>query len=109
MAARLSPTEEFIVLFNNLKQAAGNSPARIAAFYKESKAIRDALRALHGFLARTDLERRVFHGRKVVVPRAAGFEAAWKEYAEKWRFRVSRPAFAIPIRLDDSQPDPDPD
>jgi hypothetical protein len=43
------------------------------------------------FLARTDLERRVFHGRKVVMPRAAGFENAWKEYYAKWRFKVIWP------------------
>lgn len=109
MAAGLSLTEEFLVLFNTVKEAAGNNPQRVRTFYKESKAIRDALDALHGFLAKADFERRVFHGRKVVVPRAAGFEAAWSEYADKWRFRVSKPTFAIPIRFDDSEPDPDPD
>jgi hypothetical protein len=88
LSAKLSQSEEFIALFNNLKAGAGNNPERVLVFYKDSKAIRDALDALHAFLARTDLERRVFHGRKLFVPRAAGFETAWKDYDTKWRFRV---------------------
>jgi hypothetical protein len=88
MAAGLSLTEEFLVLFNSLKAAAGNNPARVQTFYKQNKGIREAVDALHGFLARTDMERRVFHGRKVIVPRISGFEAVWREYVEKWRFRV---------------------
>jgi hypothetical protein len=88
MATGLSLTEEFLVLFNGLKEVAGNSPQRVLTFYKTSKAIRDAVDALQGFLAKTGLEWRLFYGRKVVVPRTAGFEAAWKEYVEKWRFRV---------------------
>jgi hypothetical protein len=91
VATGLSLSEEFIALFNNLKEAAGNSPERVAVFYKDSKAIRDALHALWEFLARTDLERRVFHGQKQFILRAAGFEAAWQEYDEKWRFRVIWP------------------
>lgn len=109
MAAGLSPTEEFLVLFNTLKQAAGNNPERVPWLYKGSKATREAVVALQRFLERTDFERRIFHGRKIVVPRAPGFGAAWSEYAEKWRFRITRAAIAVPIRLDDSQPHPDPD
>jgi hypothetical protein len=91
VAARLVPSEQFIVLFNNLKNAAGNSRERVRVFYKDSKAIRDALHGLHEFFARTDLERRVVQGRKGFIPRAAGFETAWKEYEAKWRFRVVWP------------------
>lgn len=92
MAAGLSLSEEFIALFNNLKEASGNSPERLAVFYKDSKAVHDALHALHAFLARTDLERRVFHGqKKIVILRAAGFEDAWSEYDSKWRFRTEAP------------------
>jgi hypothetical protein len=98
--AGLSPTEEFIALFNNLKAAAGNTPERVPRFYKDSEAIRDALHALHDFLARTDLERRVFHGRKVVIPRAAGFENAWNEYYAKWHFKVIWPKASLVLDLD---------
>jgi len=76
VAAGLSLTEEFVALFNNLREAAGNTPERVRIFYKDSKAIRDALHSLHEFLARTDLERRVFHGPKIVISRAAEFEVA---------------------------------
>jgi hypothetical protein len=106
MAAALSQSEQFIALFNVLKDAAGNSPERVPVFYKDSKAIRDALCALHAFLETTDLERRVFHGRKLFNLRAAGFETAWKEYNAKWRFRVFWPETTddepfAPINLDE--------
>ena len=110
MPRGLSLTEQFLVRFNTLRAAANNDPERVLRFgYKNSKAIRDALDGLHNFLARADFERRVFHGVKVVGQPAPGFEAAWKEYTEKWHLRVTRPAFAIPIRLSDSDADPDPD
>jgi hypothetical protein len=93
MAAGLSPYGEFIVLFNNLKKETKDTPKRVQTFYPENPAIRDALDALEDFLSRTDLERRVFHGpRKLFRQVPAEFEAAWKEYAAKWRFR--RAAYA---------------
>ena len=90
MAAGLRPTEEFLILFNKLKAAAGDTPERVASFYTESRAVRDALDVLQEFLARSDLERRVFHGKKLlrVTPE---FLAAWDEFATKWRFCVTRP------------------
>jgi len=101
VAAGLSLTEEFIALFNNLKEAAGYTPERVRIFYKDSKAIRDAVHALHDFLARTDFERRAFHGRKIIIARAAGFEAAWKEYDSKWRFRVVWPEVEVEVEVPD--------
>jgi hypothetical protein len=106
MAPGLTLSEEFILLFNNLKEAAGNSPERVSVFYKDSRAIRDALHALLDFLVRTDLERRVFHGRKLLTVRAAGFETAWKEYDQEWRFRVIWPKVDY-LEIDpDGGPDP---
>lgn len=109
MAAGLSELKTFLFFFNNLKTAARNNPENVLWLYKQSRPARDALDALHGFLARTDFERRFLHGGKVVRSTAPEFEAAWNEYAEKWRFHVTRPGIAIPIRLNDSDPDPDPD
>jgi hypothetical protein len=111
MASGLSLTEQFLVLFNALKVAAGNNPERVRVFYTQSEAIRDALRALNAFLEGTDLERRVFHGRKTVVPRATGFEVAWNEYDSKWRFRVNEPADDSLALLDEEvvKPEADPD
>jgi hypothetical protein len=80
VAAGLSPTEEFVLLFNQLKNAARNKPENAQTLYRNSEAFRVSFHALHDFLARSDLERRAFHRTKVVVPRAEGFEAAWKEY-----------------------------
>jgi hypothetical protein len=117
VAAGLNLLEEFVTLFNNLKEAAGNTPERVPIFYKDSKAIRDALESLHAFLARTDLKRRVFHGRKLFrTQRAAGFESAWKEYDAKWRFQVIWPeaSLDVPPDLDellaslDADVEPDP-
>ena len=99
MAARLNPFEEFIVLFNNLRESAKYSPERVSIFYSESDFIRGAVRHLDEFLSRTDFERRVFHGsRKQFRQAPAGFEGAWKEYDARWRFRTVSEAL-----------DPDPD
>lgn len=84
-------SEQFMVLFNNLKEAAGNTPERVRVYYKDSTAIRSAYHRLNEFLARSDIERRIFHSSKLIVLRAPGFEAAWKEYNDHWRFRVIWP------------------
>jgi len=81
----------------------------VPVFYNESKAIRNALHTLLSFLARTDLER-VFHGRKIFVPRAAGFETAWEEYDGKWSFRVNWPLVSLDelelLTDEDAEPNP---
>jgi hypothetical protein len=87
MAAQLSPLEEFIALFNKLKDAAKGDPARVRIFYSESETVRKAFSDLEGFLARSDLERRIFHGSKQ-FKEIPGFEPAWREYDARWRFRV---------------------
>jgi hypothetical protein len=97
MPAGFSPTEEFLLLFNQMKQAARNKPENIETLYKNSEVFRASFEALHEFLNRSDLERRVFHSSKIVVPRAVGFEAAWKEYEEKWRFRIVPPKINQPV------------
>lgn len=94
MAAGVNLYEEFIVRFNRLKDAAGGQPQRVLTFYKDSREIRDALRDLYMFLARTDLERRISES-KLVIPRAPGFLTAWKEYEAKWRFEVSFPRYSL--------------
>jgi hypothetical protein len=88
MAVGLNLLEEFIIRFNNLKAAAKNSPERLRTFYRQSEAIRRACDELQGFLARTDLERRVFHGKRIQCAEIRGFEEAWREYDTRWRFRA---------------------
>ena len=46
MAVRLSPFEEFIALFNNLREAAKDSPERVQILYNESDSIRRALQRI---------------------------------------------------------------
>ena len=46
MAAGRSLTEQFIFLFNNLKNAVGGSPEQVKTFYKDSEAIRRAFHSL---------------------------------------------------------------
>jgi hypothetical protein len=102
-----------MVLFNKLKETTKDSPERARLFYPGNAAIRDALDALEDFLSRTDLERRVFHGpRKLFRQVPAEFEAAWKEYDVKWRFRrIPRPATPLEelILSPDETPSPPPD
>ena len=80
MAARLNKFEQFLTLFESLKTVAGE-PKRLATFYSESSAIRDAADKLGthaGELARLLSDRKRF-GR---VP--PGFEQAWTEYSARW-------------------------
>ena len=89
MAARRF--EEFLTLFDGLKAVAGE-PKRLAAFYTESSAIREAVKKLQGFV--DDFERAAFFmsarrfGR---VP--AGFEQAWSEYQTRWLPAISHARF----------------
>jgi hypothetical protein len=101
--ARLSTGEQFLVLFENLKVAAG-TPQRMLSFYAERKTIRDACVALLKFLSETGLEDALLYGRrgKVVVSRRAAFESGWREYVENWRFRL-RHDEGIPLVLDDDK------
>ena len=92
MAAGLSLSEQFLVLFNNVKSAAGGDPKRVPLLYKSDRRFRDAFDSLSDFIPRSDLERRVFHGpTKIVRVRAPSFDAAWKEYEQSWRFEVTWP------------------
>jgi hypothetical protein len=109
VAAGLSLSEQFIALFNNLKQAAGGNPERARIFYNQSEAIRDALKALNTFLVRTDLEGRLSRGPKLLKLTAPSFAAAWEEYTANWQFRISEPsdvaAGIIAYALDLQEPD----
>ncbi len=102
MVAGLRLTEQFILLFNNLKNAAGGNPDRVRTFYKDSELIRRSLYALDNFLDKTDLERHVFRGpRKLILQVPVEFEAAWKEYDSKWRFQqVFDPSWGLEEILD---------
>jgi hypothetical protein len=102
MVAGLRLTEQFILLFNNLKNAAGGNPQRVRTFYKDSELIRRSLHALDTFLDKTDLERRVFHGpQKLILQVPAEFEAAWNEYDSEWRFQqVLDPSWGLEEILD---------
>jgi hypothetical protein len=85
MGDRLSPFEEFILLFNNMKAAVKDSPRRLHSFYDESKEIKDATRAFQFFLLETDFERRVFHGpRKLFVQAPLEFGKVWDDYTTRW-------------------------
>ena len=101
---RLSMSEQFCVLFENLKAAAG-TPQRMLTFYGESKAVRDACRALLKFLSESGLEHALLYGRrgKVVPSRRVAFEAGWRDYVENWRFRLSHDDDDLGPLLDDDE------
>lgn len=85
MATYLSLFEEFLLHFEALKNAAKGEPSRVATFYNESQAIRDAVNALISFLGGTDFERRVFHGPHKLIPQVpANFETGWDEWVSNW-------------------------
>lgn len=90
MARRLSEFEQFLVAFNKLKTAAGN-PQRLAAFYEESGALRDAVAELQDYIGRSgQFERRIFlSGPKRFSQVPAEFEAEWQAYKSQWEYAIA--------------------
>jgi hypothetical protein len=66
MLTNLSLFDEFLLHLQTLRNAAKGEPRRVVTFYDESQAVRDAVIAMRSFLARTDFERRVFHGARIM-------------------------------------------
>ena len=81
MAGLLNQFEQFLALFENLKTVAGE-PNRLATFYSESSAIRDAAERLENFAM--DLGYSILFGPKRWGPVPAGFRQAWAEYEFSW-------------------------
>src|SRR5579862_9787575 len=81
VTTRLNQFEQFLVLFEKLKTVAGE-PRRLASFYAESSAIRDAVKNIQDFTGRSgQLERRaILWGPKRFSQVPRGFEKAWNEY-----------------------------
>jgi len=85
VSKRATPFEEFIALFNRVKEEAKGDPKKIATFYGQSTALRDAVDALDRFTLWSDFERRYMHGPRkfhAQVPRE--FEPAWRDYTKHW-------------------------
>ncbi|MGD1037039.1 MAG: hypothetical protein ABR878_07540 [Roseiarcus sp.] len=60
MTTRSNPFQQFLFLFQKLKTAAGD-PRRLAAFYEESAALRDAVAEFQDYIGRGgQFERRIF-------------------------------------------------
>ncbi len=91
MTELLSQFEQFLALFENLKAVAGE-PKRLATFYSESSAIRDAAKKVEE--SALDLEYSVFwFGPKRSGPVSAGFERAWEDYQDRWASAIAYGSF----------------
>jgi len=91
MSSILNQFEQFLVLFENLKTAAGE-PERLATFYSESSAIRDAAESLTECaleLEYVDL----WFGPKRFERVSTGFEEAWDDYRERWAPAIAYGSF----------------
>lgn len=85
MSKRATPFEEFIALFNRVKEEAKGDPRRVTTFYGQSQVLSDAADALDQFLWRSDFERRFMHGpRKFHAQVPSEFEPAWRDYSKNW-------------------------
>ncbi len=91
MSGILDQFEQFLVLFENLKTIAGE-PSRLAAFYSESAAIRDAAESLAEYALQLEYDTKWF-GPKRFNSVISGFEQAWDEYQDRWAPAVAYGSF----------------
>ncbi len=83
--SKLSSLEQFVFLFNNLKESAKNDPKKLEVFYEQNSVLKKSADALFRYIGFGDFERRVFHGGKKYIPQAPdGFDKTWKEYKNSW-------------------------
>jgi len=79
----LNHVEQFLALFDNLRMVAGDEPKRLATFYSQSSAVREAAERLER--CERELEYNLeWFGRKRLGPVASRFEQAWAEYQDHW-------------------------
>jgi hypothetical protein len=84
-STRLNSLEQFLLLFNKVKEEAGHDPGKLGVFYDQKSALRSAVDALLMFFYSSDFERRIFHyGRKYVPQAPEGFDSAWNEFDRDW-------------------------
>ena len=88
----LNHIEQFLTLLDNLRTVAGDQPKRLAAFYSQSSAVREAAEKLQ------ECERELkynleWFGRKRLGPVASRFEQAWAEYQDRWAPAIAYGSF----------------
>lgn len=84
--------DQFLLYFNQVKDAAKGEPTRIETFYTQSEQIRSACNSLLQFLCTSDFERRVFYGDKKIFNCVPGqFETEWRDYEQNWRSVIYGP------------------
>jgi hypothetical protein len=77
--------EQFLLLFNRLKEETGSDPAKVTVFYGQKSALTEAVDAMLTFVGFGDFERRVIHHGKKYVPQAPdGFDKAWTDFKDEW-------------------------
>jgi hypothetical protein len=88
----LDHIEQFRALFENHKTVAGSEPKRLATFYSQSSAIRDAAEKLAESAGELTYNLEWF-GAKRLGPVSAGFEQAWEEYKDRWAPAIAYGSF----------------
>lgn len=90
---RLGPGEEFLVLFNELRQAAKYDPRKLRQFYRQSAAIRKATDELYTFMFQTKLETMVEQGKRFHVGLPKRFSSDYQDYKLNWKHTVEDAGF----------------
>ncbi len=100
--ARPSILEQFLILFNGIKDVSSDEPSRLEVFYKQNSQVKDAVDRIYAFLSRGDFERRVFHSsRKYYRQAPRGFEDAYQDYKSRWESAIVAAVFSdIDFSLD---------
>ena len=103
MPVRLNKFEQFLTLFEGLKSVAGN-PTRLAAFYSESSAIRDAADGLTDCAGELH---QLLSDRKRIGRVPPGFEPAWDDYRAKWAPAIDHGSISDFLKIEFGPYDPD--
>lgn len=93
---RLRPSEEFLILFNALREATKYDPNKLKRFYDQSETIKNASDALYWFMMRTHLETMVDHGRRFHRGLPKRFPTEYQDYKLRWKDPV---AYASGLRF----------
>ncbi|MBZ0214934.1 MAG: hypothetical protein K8F25_00135, partial [Fimbriimonadaceae bacterium] len=92
MATMSKPFAQFLSFFGAVRNAAGDDPRKIAAFYGQHKGLTNAVDSFRTFMHLSDFERRIFHGDKKFFPQVPDtFEKEWKTYKNDWSLEIDFP------------------
>jgi len=102
---KLRLSEEFLVLFNSLREATKYDPNKLKRFYDQSETIRNAANQIFWFVFNTKLDRLAEHGQRFHKGLPKRFSADYEDYRKHWKNVISE--VVLPIGDIGGRPDHD--